>query len=70
MANANSLPEKMATTAQIDEIKAQIIRQNPNQDMSTVYAVLSGRLSVGVSYEAAERLIELGEMPQFDVGGH
>jgi hypothetical protein len=63
MANANSLPEKMATTAQIDEIKAQIIRQNPKYDMSTVYAVLSGRLSVGVSYEAAERLIELGEMP-------
>jgi hypothetical protein len=58
----NQLPEKMATIAQIDEIKAQIIRQNPKYDMTTVYAVLSGRLSVGVSYEAAERIIELSEM--------
>lgn len=62
MTNANSLPARMATTAQIDEIKAQIIRENPKYDMATVYAVLSGRLSVGVSYEAAERLIELGNI--------
>lgn len=61
MTNANSLPQKIARQEQIDAIKAQIIRQNPKYDMATVYAVLAGRLSVGVSEEAADRLLELGE---------
>lgn len=58
----NQLPQKIASQAQLDEIKANIIRQYPNYTPDQVSAVLIGTLSVGVSEEAANRIIELQKM--------
>jgi hypothetical protein len=57
--STNDLPMEMATLAQIDRLKEIIIEKNPNYSMETVYAVLAGQLSVGVSQKAIERIIYL-----------
>jgi hypothetical protein len=57
--STNDLPIEMATLAQIDRLKEIIIEKNPNYTMETVYAVLAGQLSVGVSQKAIERIIYL-----------
>ena len=66
--STNDLPIEMATIEQVDKLKAIIIEKNPNYTMETVYAVLAGQLSVGVSQKAIERIIYLNTI-QFGVGG-
>jgi hypothetical protein len=57
--STNDLPIEMATIEQVDKLKAIIIEKNPNYSLETVYAVLAGQLSVGVSQKAIERIIYL-----------
>lgn len=59
MTNANDLPAKMATTEQFERLKAIVREKNPDFDITHIYAVLCGQLSVGVSEDAMERIIYL-----------
>jgi hypothetical protein len=58
----NQLPETIASQAQLDEIKANIIRRYPDYSPELINAVMIGTLSVAVSKESADRLIEIQQM--------